>query len=118
MHVAGTVTAGDFSGKMKNLGFCVQRLILYKAVESDGLSTRTICKIAQNEISDIVFFSPRTARTFVRLSKTAGMLECYKDVTVVCLSEAVATAVEEINWLRVFTTPAPTIEGMINFFRS
>lgn len=92
LHVAGTVTAGDLAGTLERHGFTVERLVLYEARTAAALSATTAAALAQGSIDAVVIFSPRTARTFVRLLAEAGLSDRCRTVTALCLSPAVAEA--------------------------
>lgn len=92
LHVAGSKLAGDLAGMLTDAGFAVRREALYDAVPSARLSDRTAGLLRTGALDGVLFFSPRTARSFVRLVAEAGLLDCCRTVDALCLSPAVAEA--------------------------
>ena len=50
-----------------------------------------------------LFFSPRSAETFVRLARQAGLAEQCKDMVTVALSRDVAAALSSMRWRAIAT---------------
>lgn len=92
LHVAGSSLAGDLAGMLTESGFAVRREALYDAVPSARLSGPTAGLLRTGTLDGVLFFSPRTARSFVRLVAEAGLLDCCRTVDALCLSPAVAEA--------------------------
>ena len=92
LHVAGTKLAGDLAGMLTEDGFSVRRATLYDAVPSTRLSEDTGRALRAGTLDAVLFFSPRTARSFVRLVNEAGLIDCCRTVDALCLSPAVAEA--------------------------
>ncbi|HYD29857.1 MAG TPA: uroporphyrinogen-III synthase [Azospirillaceae bacterium] len=92
LHVAGTVTAGDLSGLLTARGFTVERAVLYEARTAASLSAGAMAALTNDQIAAVLFFSPRTARTFVRLLADAGLAGRTQATVALCLSKAVANA--------------------------
>ncbi|WP_328703032.1 uroporphyrinogen-III synthase [Arenibaculum pallidiluteum] len=107
VHAAGTAVAGDLSELLAQAGFTVDRQVLYAAEAAEDLSPGTVSRLYAGTIDAILFFSPRTARSFVRLAGRAGLSERLGPVTAFCLSEAVAHEVRTLGWGAVRTAPRP-----------
>ncbi|PCJ58945.1 MAG: uroporphyrinogen-III synthase [Rhodospirillaceae bacterium] len=107
LHATGEAIAGDLAGVLVDYGFDVRRVALYQALPTEKISTATADALRNGEITDVLFFSPRTAAAFVRLVNDAGLTcECAQ-VSAICLSPAVAGAAEGLPWktLRVAAHP-------------
>ena len=107
LHGAGKVVAGDLAGTLADRGYDVRRVALYEALPAEKISTATADALRNGEISDVLFFSPRTAAAFVRLVNDAGLTGECAQVSAICLSPAVAEAAEGLTWkmLRVAAHP-------------
>jgi len=116
LHVAGSVTAGNLSGELQPLGYEIVREVMYESRISEELSTRTTQMIRNGAIDCIALFSPRTARTFARLAEYSGILDCCRDMSVVCLSPAVAAAVNGIPWRQALIASEPKFEALMQLF--
>jgi uroporphyrinogen-III synthase len=95
VHAAGTRVAGDLHGLLSAHGFQVERVVLYEARTAQKLSQSGAEAIKNGEIEGVLLFSPRTARTFVRLINDAGINPACRGIIAYCLSPAVAQAVSQ-----------------------
>ena len=60
-----------------------------------------------------LFFSPRTAKSFVTLALEAGVSSACEGVTALCLSAAVAREAETIAWNEVRVASHPDLDGVL-----
>ena len=116
LHVAGSVTAGDLSGELQRLGYQIVRNAMYESRMSEELSTRTIQTIRNGAVDCVALFSPRTARTFVKLAEYSGILDRGQDMSVICLSPAVAVPVKGIPWRQILIASEPNFEALMQLF--
>ena len=114
LHAVGTAVAGDIAGMLASDGFEVRRQELYTAQPVSALSVATCGMLSKDAIDLVLFFSPRTAQTFVDLVKRAGLAEACADMTAVCLSRAVALAVGSLKWREVHISGRPDLQSMID----
>ncbi|HZB94148.1 MAG TPA: uroporphyrinogen-III synthase, partial [Stellaceae bacterium] len=61
-----------------------------------------------------LFFSPRTAATFVRLAAAAGVEDRCRALTALALSPAVASALTAVSWARIGVARAPTQAALLD----
>ena len=108
MHVSGHVVAGDLAGGLARRGFVVRSVPLYRAIPATELSATSLTAFRANTLDGALFFSPRTAATFVRLARAAGIEGSCKSMAGVALSAAVAAELEGLGWRRVLVADAPT----------
>ena len=115
-HAAGSAVAGDLSGLLEQAGFTVRRAVLYEAEPADQLSPSTVTALANGTFDLVLFFSPRTAATFVTLVRSAGegvTAGCRK-ATALCLSPAVAAAIAELPWHAVQVATRPELPALLD----
>lgn len=112
LHASGKAAAGDLAGALGRRGFDVRRTMLYEAVAATVLSERVRALIAGHEVELALFFSPRTAETFVILVRDAGLESACKFVTGVCLSPAVTQKLEGVAWRALLVAERPDLEAM------
>jgi uroporphyrinogen-III synthase len=105
VHAAGGVTAGDLAGVLEAAGFSLRRAVLYDAVPATALSAATRAALETGALTAALFFSPRTAASFVRLA--AGMEDLCRSIIAVALSPAVAAALAPLPWRRVAVAATP-----------
>lgn len=107
LHPAAGRLAGDLQGALAEAGFAVLRAVLYDAPPVPALSQETAAAINQGMIDAVTFFSPRTAAAFVSLVQAAGLGPACGRIAVVCLSPAVAAALEGLAWREVAVAARP-----------
>ncbi len=101
LHVAGSKVAGDLAGMLEKAGFTYRRKVLYQACRAESLSSESLKAIKSNFIDGVVFFSPRTASTFVSLARRGGVADGCSGLTAFCLSPAVADEVNGLSWNKI-----------------
>lgn len=107
LHVSGHDVAGDLAGQLGKAGFAVRRAVLYRAAPAEALSPGLRADLAGNRIDAVVFFSPRTARSFVTLVRDAGLTGACRRMAAFCLSPAVAAVLAADEWRSVRVAAQP-----------
>ncbi|HEY5608972.1 MAG TPA: uroporphyrinogen-III synthase, partial [Alphaproteobacteria bacterium] len=107
LHVSGSAVAGDLADALAKDGFHVRREMLYEARPAAALSPALLLQLKSRGIDVVLFFSPRTARTFVSLVRGAGLDASLDRAIAICLSHAVAAALAgmPLRALRVAARP-------------
>jgi uroporphyrinogen-III synthase len=114
VHVAGSAVAGDLAGSLEAAGFRVDRLVLYDSVPADALSAPVREALADGTLDGVLFFSPRTAGTFVSLLDKGGVEKAYRTLHAFCLSTAVADEVRTRPWAGLAIAAHPTQDALID----
>lgn len=107
LHVSGLAAAGDLARELERRGFTCRRVALYEARAAAALSAPARTALKQGGLAGAVFFSPRTAATFVRLAEAAGLAASCASLTAYCLSGAVAAEAARLRWRRIETAARP-----------
>jgi uroporphyrinogen-III synthase len=113
LHVAGAATAGDLSGQLGHADFTARRAVLYRAVPVDALASELVAALHQGEIDLALFFSPRTAESFVRLALGVGVGERCESMTALALSRNVASPLGTLPWRAIAIADAPTLSALM-----
>ena len=108
LHASGRTVAGDLAGRLAHLGFVIRSLPLYRAIPAEALAAATLAAFRAGRIDAALFFSPRTAATFVRLARAAGIERHCATSAGVALSAAVAGELEGLGWRHVAVAEVPT----------
>lgn len=116
-HAAGTITAGDLSGRLQRAGFDVVRGKIYEAKTVDKLPESAETALKDKLINGVVIFSPRTAQTFTHVVKQAGLIENLKDIQLIALSQNVQNAAG-MGWGEIIVAESPTQESLLNAIRT
>lgn len=113
LHAAGTALAGDLAGMLSQAGYGVRRVVLYRAATATTFSTDMIAALNDNSLDLVLFFSPRTAATFVTLMGHAGLAAACRSITACCLSAAVAKELAPLPWRAVRVAARPEQEALL-----
>jgi uroporphyrinogen-III synthase len=113
VHIAGSEVAGDLAGMLGTAGFTVRRVVVYEARPAEALPPEAAAIIARGEPALALFFSPRTAATFVRLAAAAGVGPSCRALTALALSPAVAAALGALPWRHIRVARAPTQQALL-----
>ncbi len=113
VHAAGTTVAGDVSGALAAAGYEVRRVVLYEAQVAEALSPGLKGELAAGKIDLALFFSPRTARTFVNLLRGHGLDASCAGIAAYCLSRAVAEQLAPLPWGRLRVAARPDMASLM-----
>jgi uroporphyrinogen-III synthase len=113
LHVTGSVTAGDLAGKLGRAGFFIEACQLYQANTVSTLPEAIEGGLQQHSLDAMLVFSPRTARTFMKLVKKAKAIELLSDINVFCLSEAVRAALDCACFRGVHVAERPEQDSLL-----
>ena len=113
LHIAGTEVAGDLAGALTAANFEVRRVTLYEARAAESLPNGCAAALARGDADAVVFFSPRTARTFVRLAGDAGLADACQMLNAYCLSPAVAVEIDGLTWRGVHVAARPDQDSLL-----
>ncbi|CUW37769.1 Uroporphyrinogen-III synthase [Magnetospirillum sp. XM-1] len=113
LHAAGTVVAGDLSGRLSALGYEVRRQILYQAVTATRLSPALLDALGAGGLDLALFFSPRTARTFATLATQAGVQGSLAAIAAYGLSANVSAELAPLPWRVLRQASEPTQAALL-----
>ncbi|MBM3509185.1 MAG: uroporphyrinogen-III synthase [Alphaproteobacteria bacterium] len=113
LHVAGADIAGDLQAMLRAKGFTVDRVVLYRAIPAAALEPAIGDALKAARIDAVLFFSPRTARTFAKLASVAGIVPALGATAAICLSRAVAAEIEALRWRTVKIADRPDRAALI-----
>ena len=114
LHAAGAEVAGDLAGALAAAGFAARRVTLYDARAAAILPAAADAALRSGAADAVVFFSPRTAKTFVRLTCDAGLARACRMLNAYCLSRAVAEELLALEWRGVHVAERPERESLLN----
>lgn len=113
LHVAGSVQAGDLQGMLRADGYDVRRTMLYDAVTATALPEAVADRFKAGDYDAALFFSPRTAATFVSLCGQAGIARGASATSALCLSANVAAALAPLSWRQIRIAAQPREADLI-----
>lgn len=98
LRVRGREAAGAIRDDLAGRGFTIEEAVLYRAERSVALPEPACAALDAGKLDAALFFSPRSAATFVTLAHEAGVAAACARVAALCLSEAVAAEVHAVPW--------------------
>jgi uroporphyrinogen-III synthase len=107
LQAAATAQAGDLAGLLKAAGFELRRVVLYEARQAAALPPAARQALAGGGLDGVVFFSPRSAGTFVKLVQAADLAAAVRELAAYCLSRAVAEVAGDLTWRRIWLAARP-----------
>jgi uroporphyrinogen-III synthase len=110
LYLSGAETAGDLEVQLNAAGFDCHRAVLYDAVPAESLGAAEAA-LRNDEIDAVLLYSPRTARIWLKLAETAGLLARAAQVRNFCLSANVASVLPE-GWA-TFVPETPDEQAML-----
>ena len=113
IHAAGHVVSGQLTGELTDSGYEVRKITLYEARAADTLGNQLSKVMCEGALNYALFFSPRTASTFVSLVTDAGFRDACEHVEAICLSSAVAEALELVRWRRITVAAEPDQNSLL-----
>ena len=105
LQVAASRLAGDLAGALTAQGFRVDKTVLYDAEPACEFSPSLRKALAESALEAALFFSPRTAATFVTLAP--AMAESLRRIKALALSPAVAEALAPLPWKHIGVAERP-----------
>ncbi|MDH5773180.1 MAG: uroporphyrinogen-III synthase [Rhodospirillaceae bacterium] len=112
-HGAGTHLAGDLEGMLVKAGFKYRRQVLYRAETPDTFPANGAVAINDGLIDGVLFYSPRTAKTFVALIKKIGLENKLSHISAYCLSDGVKKMVETLGWREIKVAKTPEQQALL-----
>ncbi len=116
LHAAGQAVAGGLVAQLRRSGYDVRRTALYDARTATAFSDRLCKTLRAGQLDFALFFSPRTANTFVSLTKTAGLSDTCEGVDAICLSSAVADVLAALPWRSLTVAAEPDQRSLLSAF--
>ena len=105
LHVAGRDIAGDLAALLPE--FQLERVVLYRAQAAEALPDVLRHALVDGAADAALFYSPRTAATFARLVDSAGLAHHCATILAICLSSAVADALQTLTFLGIKVAARP-----------
>lgn len=113
LHLGSEVVVGDLVETLRVRGFCAEHAVIYRVYEATTFLSATISAFRMGEVKGVLFFSPRSARAFVRLLNLPQNAFSLDGVTAFCLSAAVARETKRVGWENILTSERPTMASLI-----
>ena len=98
---------------LRQAGFAVQRRAVYVAVPQRTFPAAAQEALARGAAGAALFFSPASARHFVRLLRATMPVGCVRAVDALAISEAVAAPLASLPWRRIRVAAWPDQDSLM-----
>ena len=113
LHAAGENLAGDLVGLLRAAGFDARGIALYRAETASSLPPAVAASLRAGDYRGVLFFSPRTAATFVRLAMQAGAEKALAGAQAFCLSANIAERIAALPWRGICVAAEPSEASLL-----
>jgi uroporphyrinogen-III synthase len=113
LHVCGVAVSRDLETLLEPSGIPTDRLTLYDAIPAVGFSQPLVDALYACTISNVLFFSVRTAATFGTLLREHGLADMINSISALCLSRQIADEAGRSPWRRVMVAAQPKAQSLI-----
>jgi uroporphyrinogen-III synthase len=110
---AGRDRSADPTPWLQSRGFTVIRRSVYAALPVTALPELARAALADHAIRAALFFSPATARAFVRLVQQALPDDCVATVEALAISRPTETALAPLPWRRIRVASRPNQDELL-----
>jgi uroporphyrinogen-III synthase len=112
-HPAGQHRSGDLARSVADHGVIVDTVPMYDMVAVDHLPENVVGELEAGAISAVLFYSSRTAKTFVSCLGEGLTRQMRADVEMLCLSETVAAPLVAARCTRISLADQPEDSAMM-----
>ncbi|OSQ43943.1 uroporphyrinogen-III synthase [Thalassospira sp. MCCC 1A01428] len=113
-HPAARKTAGGLGTLLASKGYLVRRETLYEAHATNSFPPAIMDGLVHANIDAVLFFSPRTAETFVKLVEHHNIKGAMANMTAICLSPAVKDRLACLDWRKIKVAEQPTQQSLLS----
>jgi uroporphyrinogen-III synthase len=115
-HLTGEVMKGNIVSTLRTNGFKAERHIVYYIQTAENLPEPLLIDLQKENISHVMFFSPRTTTIFINLILKNVLEKKASQMIALCLSHDVAEEVGCLKWKKIWISSQPATENMIGYF--
>jgi uroporphyrinogen-III synthase len=112
LHLSGRDVARDLGGLLSAAGIACDRLMIYETIQPAELSEAFVAALYACTISDVLFFSTRTAAAFGTLIRKRGLTDMISSSIAHCLSGQVAVEAMSLPWQDVRIASHPSAAAL------
>ena len=113
LYISGRTLSADLKGSLENDGFDVQQVILYETLPLEHFSSEIRDDFIYNQINAILFFSKRSASTFMDVAKRDNLVKYLQPIHAICLSEQIQKALPQACWAGTHHAHIPTRDAVV-----
>lgn len=108
LHFCGT----DIARPIEIDGLMIEQFPVYEAVKTKAFSAECLKLIEKDAFEAVLFFSTRTAETFVELAQKHGCEDAFSKTKALCLGDSMVKSVRALDWQDVQIAAKPDRESL------
>jgi uroporphyrinogen-III synthase len=112
-HAAGADTRGQLAERLAASGFTVRSEVLYDAIASTALPPLALSALTKRELDAVLFFSPRTAKTFAGLVEKVSLRSACQTLLAICISQAAVDALGSLDFRGIRVAARPDQDALL-----
>jgi uroporphyrinogen-III synthase len=109
LHLSGEHIATE----LKIDGLDTDRVPVYRAEKATALSKECLQLLDERSLAAVIFFSKRTAETFVDLIKKYERTDALSATKALCIADSVVVSLKDISWQDVQVARTPDRNGVL-----
>jgi uroporphyrinogen-III synthase len=113
VYLSGQILAFDLERELAELGFRVERYVVYSMQPATSLSPETIDLLQDDKLDGVILLSPQTAKIFVRLILRHRLQVSVRRLRYFCLSEAVASELSALDRISTTVPERPVLAELL-----
>ena len=113
LHLAGDRLAFDLAGELSETGIRVDSRVVYRMDAATALPVPVVDAIGRGVLEAVMLMSPRAARIWGHLAARHDLVPAVRQMSHLCLSEAVARQLASLGGAAVEVAARPTLEEML-----
>ncbi len=100
IYLAGEKISLNLAEKLCEQNFNAKKIVVYKTIPSKKFLTTTIDEIKNGNVCEVWVYSKNSVRIFYQLAKKHNLLECLREIKILCLSQEIADLAKEFGFLK------------------
>jgi uroporphyrinogen-III synthase len=113
LYACGTDMSTDMASILARQNFSVSTVPIYSAKVAKAFSDSLSKNLKEGRINSVLFFSKRTAATYIKLCLSDPIREAHHTMKAFCLSQAIADKITSLKWNSIHIAEEPTVDGML-----
>jgi uroporphyrinogen-III synthase len=114
LYLSGDIVAYDLEPVLAGRGYAVRRKVVYEAAAATTLPDAATAAIREDSRNTgVLLMSRRSAQVFIQLCAGLGLAAAARDLTYICMSDAVSNGLGEPAPARLQVAAKPTSEEML-----
>mgnify|MGYP000988168017 CR=1 FL=1 len=113
IYASADVITTDLDTQLRNIGYDIERVIVYESRPVQEFSNNTISLIKERKINALTFYSQETAKHFLLLLEHYKLTAYTTNIVVFCMSQAIAKWLQKAQFHTILYPKHPNSDSML-----